>query len=245
MKRLGAHLTCILLLLSGCSRNQPGDTTAHPLHAKAVGWQMVEVSGDKQAGGVGAALQDPVVVQVNGADGSPVAGALVSFYGEGLKLHPSQDVSDASGQVSIAVQLGGVPGSYRIIAETPKTGGGSASVEMREIALGYEQKVGRDINEKYCIRCHDQESTPERVSNFDNLSPAPHGFSDGAFLNPISDADLTKLIAQGGPALSKSPAMPAFGSTLSTSQIKAVMTYMRAIADPPYQAARAEDKTKR
>ncbi|MGC2743290.1 MAG: hypothetical protein WA672_08880 [Candidatus Angelobacter sp.] len=27
------------------------------------------------------------------------------------------------------------------------------------------------VNDKYCIRCHDPESTPERVSNLDNLSP--------------------------------------------------------------------------
>jgi mono/diheme cytochrome c family protein len=237
VKRLGTLLVCVLLLLIGCSRHKPADLApqvAQPLQAKATGSQIVEVSGGKQVSGVGAALQDPVVVQVNGVDGNPMAGALVSLHGEGLTLRPSHGVSDASGQLSVAVQLGSAPGNYRIIAETPKTGGGSATVEIREIALGYEETLGRDVNEKYCIRCHDQESTPERVSNFDNLSPAPHAFSDGTFLNHLSDADLIKVITQGGPALGKSPATPAFGSTLSPAQIRAVVAYMRTIADPPY-----------
>lgn len=160
MKRIFTHMIW-LLLLTGCSRYKPGEK---PL-AKATGAQVVEVSGGKQIGGVGGVLQDPVVVQVNGADGSPVAGALVSLHGEGLRLHPAQGVSDTSGQLSVTVQLGSTPGNYRIIAETPKTGGDVATAEIREIALGYEQKLGREVNDRFCIRCHDPESTPERVSN--------------------------------------------------------------------------------
>jgi mono/diheme cytochrome c family protein len=232
VKRMVTHMLW-LLLLAGCSRHKPGETP----QAKATGAQVVEVSGGKQVSSVGGVLQDPVVVQVNGADGSPVAGAIVSLRGEGLRLHPAQGISDVSGQLSVAVQLGSTPGDYRIIAETPKTGG-AATTEIREIALGYEQKLGREVNDRFCIRCHDPESTPERVSNFDNLSPAPHAFSDGAFLNQISDADLIKVITYGGPALGKSPATPAFGTTLSPAQIKAVVAYMRAIADPPYHNVR-------
>jgi mono/diheme cytochrome c family protein len=234
VKRMVTHMVWLLLLLTGCSQHKPGETP----QAKATGAQIVEVSGGKQVGGVGGVLPDPVVMQVNGADGSPVVGAPVSLHGEGLKLHPAQGISDTSGQLSVAVQLGSTPGNYRIIAETPKTGGGAATAEVPEIALGYEQKLGREVNDRFCIRCHDQESTPERVSNFDNLSPAPHAFSDGAFLNQISDADLIKVITYGGPALGKSPATPAFGTTLSPAQIKAVVAYMRAIADPPYHNVR-------
>ena len=237
MKRIGLLLVCFLLVPTGCSRPRPADTT-QALQAKATGAQIVEVSGGKQISGVGATLQDPVVVQVNGADGNPVSGALVSFHGQGLRIRPPQGITDASGQLSVAVQLGSAPGNYRVIAETPKGGGGNATLEVREISLGYEQKVGRDVNDKYCIRCHDQESTPERVSNYDNLSPAPHAFSDGAFLNGVSDTDLIRVITHGGPALGKSAATPAFGSTLSPAQIKAVVAYMRAIADPPYQEVR-------
>jgi mono/diheme cytochrome c family protein len=234
VSHLDPRLVCIFLLLTGCSRQNPAGTEPPPPQAKATGFQVVEVSGGKQVSGVGATLPDPVVVQVNGTDGNPVAGARVPLHGEGLRLRPAAGVSDASGQLTVVVQLGSTPGNYQIIAETPKSGGGNATTEIRETALGYEQKLGRDVNDKYCIRCHDQESTPERVSNFDNLSPVPHAFSDGTFLNSFSDADLIKVITNGGPALGKSPATPAFGSTLSPAQIKAVVAYIRAIADPPY-----------
>jgi mono/diheme cytochrome c family protein len=50
----------------------------------------------------------------------------------------------------------------------------------------------------------------------------------------MSDADLIKIIADGGPALGKSPQTPAYRSTLTTAEIKAVVAYLRAVADPPY-----------
>jgi mono/diheme cytochrome c family protein len=196
------------------------------------------VSGGKQIGGVGSKLSDPLVVQVNGADGSPVSEARVSFRGTGLGFHPADALSDSSGQVSVVLQLGGIPGSYQVLAETPKSGGGTLTVTAREIALGYQEKLGKEVSEKYCAVCHDPESTSERVSNFDNLAPpAPHQFTDGNTLNPMSDSDLIKIIADGGPALGKSPQTPAYRNTLTMAEIKAVVAYLRAVADPPYSGA--------
>jgi len=230
-----SRATCglvLILILSGCTRHRAANPLPTP---KAYGTQIVEVSGGKQIGGVGSKLSDSLVVQVNGADGNPVAGALVSFRGAGLTFNPPDALSDSSGQVSVLVQLAGIPGSYQVLAETPKSGGGAATVTSREIALGYQEKLGKEVSEKYCTVCHDPESTPERVSNFDNLAPpAPHLFTDGNTLNPMSDGDLIKIIADGGPALGKSPQTPAYRSTLTMAEIKAVVAYLRAVADPPY-----------
>jgi mono/diheme cytochrome c family protein len=228
-----ACLTFLLIIPMGCTKHSNVNPSPS---SKVHGAQIVEVSGNKQAAGVGSKLADPVVVQVNGADGSALEGALVSFHGDGLVLIPAEALSDASGQVSVSVQLGGIPGSYQLVADTPKTGGGSTTIYLREIALGYQEKVGKEVSYKYCTTCHDPESTPERVSNLDNLAPPlPHQFTDGNTLNNMSDADLIKIIADGGPALGKSPQTPAYRSTLTQAQIKAVAAYMRAIADPPYQ----------
>jgi mono/diheme cytochrome c family protein len=224
-----ALLSCAVLL-AGCARN----TAPKPLTAAAQGTQIVEVSGGKQVTGVGSLLPQPVVVQVNGTDSNPVTGALVSIRGEGIHADPPQALTDSSGQVTTAVRLGAAPGDYQIIAETPKSGG-SAAVTLRETALGYEQKLGSAVNDQYCIRCHDNESTPERVSNFDNLTPAPHLYTDGATYNRFSDADLVNIITRGGPGLGKSPQMPAYGSTLKPAEVKALISYIRALADPPYQ----------
>jgi mono/diheme cytochrome c family protein len=222
----------LMLMFVGCEKRQ----AANPLPAaKVSGTQIVEVSGGKQITGVGSKLSDPLVVQVNGADGNPVAGALVSFRSAGVTFHPPDVLSDASGQASVIVQLGGIPGNYPIVAETPKSGGGIATVTSGAIALGYQQKLGKEISERYCAVCHDPESTAEKVSNFDNLAPpAPHQFTDGNTLNQMSDGDLIKIIADGGPALGKSPQTPAYRSTLSMAEIKAVVAYLRAVADPPY-----------
>ena len=221
------------LLLAGCSRHP----ATNQLAPKAYGSQMVEVSGGKQAAEVGDELSQPVVVQVNAAEGNGVEGALVSFRGAGLTFNPRQALTDSSGQVTTSVQLGFVSGDYQIIAETPKRGGDNATLSLRVIALGYEATLGREVNDRYCIRCHDSESTPERVSNFDNLSPAPHQFTDGTTYNGISDTELITIISRGGQAVGKSPQSPAFGATLKPAEIKAVIAYIRSIADPPYQIA--------
>jgi hypothetical protein len=228
-------LLFFILTLSACTKREAANSLPTP---QAYGTQIVEVSGGKQIGGVGAKLADPLVVQVNGVDGNPVAGALVSFRCAGLTFSPPDALSDASGQVSVVVQLAGISGGYQVLAETPKSGGGRVTVASREIALGYQEKLGKEVNEKYCAVCHDPESTAERVSNFDNLAPpAPHLFTDGNTLNPMSDGELIKIIADGGPALGKSPQTPAYRGTLTVAEIKAVVAYLRAVADPPYVGA--------
>ena len=232
MKLLHVSLLSSVSLLAGCSHSSREQS--QPLQPKAQGTQITEVSGSKQTTQVGTALPQPVVVQVNGADGNPVTGALVNFHGEGLRFYPPQALTDSSGQVTAQVDVGFVGGDYPLTAETPKAGGGTATLTLREIALGYQQTLGKAVNDQYCIRCHDSESTAERVSNLDNLSPAPHQFTDGATLNRMTDADLTKMIAQGGVAVGKSPQMPAYSATLKPAEIRAVLLYMRAVADPPY-----------
>jgi mono/diheme cytochrome c family protein len=234
MKSLLLHSSVALLLLAGCSKPASTDRSLTPQHYAA---QIVEVSGGKQVAGVGSQLPDPVVVQVNGADGNAVAGAGVSFRGEGLNFNPAQALSDSSGQVTSTVRLGSAPRDYQIIVETPKSGVGGTLLNIRETALGYEQKLGKEMNDKYCVRCHDPESTPERVSNLDNLSPKPHPFAEGAVLNLLHDSDLTNIISRGGTAAGKSAQMPAWGATLKAAEIKALISYIRAIADPPYQAS--------
>jgi mono/diheme cytochrome c family protein len=232
MKRSIVTLTlAATALFAGCKHAQ-----VQGPHPTAYGAAITEVSGSKQVAQVGATLPQPVVVQVNGGDGNPVTGALVRFRGQGLQFTPAEALSDASGQVTTNVQLGFQNGDYQIIAETWKQDGTANTLALREIALGFEQTLGRQVNDQYCIRCHDSESTPERVSNLDNLSPAPHQFTDGATLNRISDTDLLNMITRGGPALGKSPQMPGYASTLKPAEIKAVLSYMRAVADPPYQS---------
>ncbi len=200
----------------------------------ATGAALVLVSGDKQLARIGARLDQPLLVQVNDSQGTAVPNASVSFSGPpGVKFDPISGVTDSSGQLPSQVSAPGASGHFQVVAST---NGGKVRLSTDEIALGYEEALGQQLNAKYCARCHDPESTPERVSNMDNLDPKPHPFTEGDTFNKISDADLISVISHGGVALNKSAAMPPFGYTLSKSDLQALAGYIREVADPPYRA---------
>ncbi|MGA2423494.1 MAG: c-type cytochrome [Terriglobales bacterium] len=237
MKRRRRILLVLSLILVGaaCS-SKPGP--ASTLKPTGFGVALVESSGGKQVGATGMVLGDPLVVQVNDEQGTAVAGALVEFSGPaGVSFDPTSGLTDSSGQVSTNVALGSMAGRYQLTAHTSTRAQKSVDLKIEEIALGYQQEVGFQLDNKYCARCHNPESTPERVSNYDNLEVKPHPFTEGNTLNKMSDADLTAIISHGGPALNKSALMPAYGYTLSKTEIEALISYIRLVSDPPYHAA--------
>lgn len=232
---IGASAAVALLLLAtlaGCKHQAPAIAA---LKATAQGNVLVESSGGHQVGATGTVLKDPLVVQVNDDQGNAVPGALVEFHGPArASFDPSEVLTDSSGQATTAVTLGNTSGRYQIDAITPgKTR--TVSLAVVETALDYQQRVGANLVDKYCSRCHDPESSPQRVSNYDNLEVKPHQFTDGNTLNKMSDADLTSIILHGGPALNRSALMPPYGNTLSASDVKALIAYTRTVSDPPYQ----------
>jgi mono/diheme cytochrome c family protein len=234
MKRALAFALLVALIACGCSRKGADTTPA----AKAFGSALVEVSGGKQAANAGDALEQPLVVQVNDAQGNAVAGAAVTLRGpNGIVFTPASGLTDASGQFTATVKLGETSGRYELTAATRDKAGKPVELKLTEIALGYQQAGGRELSERYCARCHNPESTPERVSNLDNLEPKPHPFTAGDTLNAMSDADLIAIISHGGLALNRSPEMPPYGYTLSKAQVQALAAYIRAVADPPYHSA--------
>jgi mono/diheme cytochrome c family protein len=225
----------LVLASAGCERKP---ATVSSLKPTGFGAALVESSGGKQIGATGMVLPQPVVVQVNDEQGTAVTGALVEFTGpEGMRLDPASGLTDSSGQFNSNVSLGGMAGRYQLTARTGTKAQKPVELKIEEIALGYQQQVGLQLDDKYCSRCHNPESSTERVSNFDNLEVKPHPFTEGETLNRMSDADLTAIISHGGPALNKSPLMPPYGYTLSKTEIEALISYIRLIADPPYHAA--------
>jgi len=234
---LGVMLAMFLTLSSSCSRRSSEPLAKPPA---AVPSAIVEVSGGKQVSTIGTPLDQPVVVQVNNSQGAPVAGAPVRFHAaNGVVFQPASGVTGSDGQFTFAVALGSLAGRYQIAASTTGAGGKTVEIRIPELALGFEENQGRQLSDFYCARCHDPESTPQRVSNHDNLIAPPHAFDDGAFLNKISERDLLAIISHGGPALGKSAEMPPYENTLNKSDIAALVAYIRAIADPPYQSREA------
>jgi len=221
------------LICTGCGRKA---VNAAGPEQTVFGSAIVESSGGKQVTSVGGLLPQPIVVQVNDEQGTAVVGASVQFSGpRGMAFDPPNGVTDSSGQFTTNVRLGGMAGTYRISAGTMTKSQKRVEVELKEFALGYQQILGKHLDEQYCSRCHDPESTPERVSNYDNLEVKPHPFTDGETLNKLSDEDLTAIISHGGAALNKSPLMPPYGYTLGKTEIQALIAYIRAVSDPPYK----------
>ncbi len=222
-------------LATSCSRKTEPAPLPKPT---AFGAAIIESSGGKQFAQTGALLPQPVVVQVNDEQGAAVAGALIEFATiPGVTFDPPSGLTDSSGQATTNVSLGGMAGRYQLVASTTDKSHKRVELKIEEIALSYQQTLGRVLNDKYCERCHNPESTVERVSNYDNLEIKPHPFTEGDTLNKISDADLTAIISYGGPALNKSALMPAWGNTLSKSDIEALISYIRAVSDPPSRQA--------
>ena len=230
-----AFVLAALLATVSCSHQS---ATAPLPKPTGFGAAIVESSGGKQTAQTGSLLPQPVVIQVNDEQGTAVAGALVEFSAvPGVTFDPSSGFTDSSGQVTTNISLGGMAGRYQIVASTTNKSRKKVELKLEEIALGYQQTLGRHLNDQYCERCHNPESTVERVSNYDNLEVKPHPFSEGETLNKISDADLTAIISHGGPALNKSALMPAWGNTLSKADIQALISYIRAVSDPPSRSA--------
>ncbi len=223
------------LMFGACAR-KPGSAAA--LRPTGFGAALVESSGGKQIGPTGMVLAQPLIVQVNDEQGTAVTGALVEFSGpSGLSFDPPNGLTDSSGQLSTNVALGGMAGRYQLTARTFTKAQKPVELKSEEIALGYQQELGFQLDNKYCARCHNPESSAERVSNYDNLEVKPHPFTEGDTLNKMSDADLAAIIGHGGPALNKSALMPPYGYTLSKSEIEALIAYIRLVSDPPYHAA--------
>jgi mono/diheme cytochrome c family protein len=177
-------------------------------------------------------------VQVNDKQGNAVTGALVTFTGPGgVRFDPTQVLTDSSGQASTQVTLGEIAGPYDLAASSTDSAGKGIVLKVPELCAGYKQQLGYELEEKYCARCHDPESTPQKVSNFDNLAVKPHPFADGDALNKLSDSDLNAIISHGGQSLNGSALMPPYASTLSKAEVQALIAYIRLVSEPPYKAA--------
>jgi mono/diheme cytochrome c family protein len=107
------------------------------------------------------------------------------------------------------------------------------------IPLNYQQAQGKRIFYQQCVWCH-ADATPAGPSNRSNLTPVPPLLNDGAVLNAESEENLRNIVTLGGAAMGKSAMMPPYGRMLSAEEIRSLIAFSRAIAQPTFQpSARA------
>jgi high-affinity iron transporter len=95
-------------------------------------------------------------------------------------------------------------------------------------------EAGKQLYQTYCSMCHGPDGkadTPIAKS----LTPKPRDHTDGAYMNSLSNEHLFKVIKQGGPAVGKAPIMPG-QPDLKDAQIQDIITFVRSLAVPPYEA---------
>jgi len=134
-----------------------------------------------------------------------------------------------------------VPGCKNTAAVKPVEAFGAYDTEpdwndsTKLVKLSYQESQGKRVFYQYCVWCH-ADASPAGPSNRSNLNPVPPLLNDGEKLNGESDEFMQNIITLGGIAMGKSAMMPPYGKTLSPDDIKAVIAFTRAIAQPACQA---------
>ena len=96
--------------------------------ATALPTQLTIVSGDGQSGTVGTPLAQPLVVLVRDSTGAPIPNVIVEWAGWNFT---TTRTTDAAGQASVSVTLGGTAGSQNAYAHVPSSIDPSYSVQFQ------------------------------------------------------------------------------------------------------------------
>jgi len=100
---------------------------------------------------------------------------------------------------------------------------------IQGLAAGADASKGKAIYDQYCAGCHGSTGKGDGPAA-GALNPKPRDLSDKAYARTLKDEYLLQITRDGGPAVKKSPLMPAMGKTLKEDQIKDLVAYLRSLA---------------
>lgn len=83
---------------------------------------------------------------------------------------------------------------------------------------------GKELYEKNCVSCHGATGKGDGAAG-QFLKPPPGDLA--TVLKGAADADIIKVIKEGGKAVGKSASMPGFGSKLSDDQVQKLVDYVK------------------
>lgn len=98
-----------------------------------------------------------------------------------------------------------------------------AASTVTAVAQGQDAK---ELFQKNCVTCHGASGKGDGPAG-KMLKPAPADFA--VVLKGKSDADILKVVKEGGKAAGKSAAMPAYGSRMSDEQMQGVVQYIKGL----------------
>lgn len=95
------------------------------------------------------------------------------------------------------------------------------------VASVAQAEDGKPLYEKNCVTCHGVSGKGDGPAG-KVLKPPAGDFA--VVLKEKSDADINKVIKEGGKAVGKAASMPAYGAKLTDEQIQAVTEYIKGLA---------------
>jgi mono/diheme cytochrome c family protein len=123
--------------------------------------------------------------------------------------------------------------------ETKPPGADNAAMPGREFALpqkhdsllGRNEKRGRALYEYYCALCHGRKGDADGF-NATNLKTPPMRHTDPILMGTLSDAQVQRVIKEGGQAVGRSAQMPPWGGVLKGQEIADLTAFIRTLAMP-------------
>lgn len=100
---------------------------------------------------------------------------------------------------------------------------------VREMTLNWEQRCGESIYRERCATCHGDGGAGDGF-NASNLVKPPQDFTADSIMRAFPDARLIDAVTMGGRAVGGTAMMPAYGKSLSKTEIHAAVMYIRTLA---------------
>ncbi|HKB59096.1 MAG TPA: cytochrome c [Gallionellaceae bacterium] len=97
----------------------------------------------------------------------------------------------------------------------------------------FAREAAKDNYRTYCVQCHGTQGNGKGV-NIRDMSVQPRDHTDAKAMSGRSDADLFKVIKEGGLSIDKSVLMPPWGSTLSDDEIRDMVQHLRELCKCKY-----------
>ena len=105
-------------------------------------------------------------------------------------------------------------------------------------AADRDVEAGRQIYQTNCATCHGESGKGDGPSAT-GFATKPFNLTEGRLLNSLPDEFLVGVVTDGGPAHGLAPTMPPFNRTLSSTQIRQVIAFVRTLAEPAHDPRQA------
>ncbi|MDP6625374.1 MAG: cytochrome c [Nitrospinota bacterium] len=103
--------------------------------------------------------------------------------------------------------------------------------QKHKTSLTREEKHGKELYEYYCALCHGTTGEGDGVHSF-NLKTPPAKHTDATHMAALSDAQIRKVIKEGGSTFDRSPQMPRWGGVLTDKEVSNLTAFIRTLAQP-------------